>query len=95
MDASYVKSLSYVILLFAEVIFSLTTAPFLRTKNAQNTPAMQPTLYNEGQTIDIMPVLKTHASHINQQLKDYELRGLLDWGAAESKIKGLMGRFQK
>ncbi|XP_058821559.1 uncharacterized protein LOC131683527 [Topomyia yanbarensis] len=78
-----------------EVILSLTTAPFLRTKNAQNTPAMQPTLYNEGQKVDLKPVLKAHASHINQQLKNYEICGLLDWGAAESKIKGLMGRFQR
>ncbi|XP_058455856.1 uncharacterized protein LOC131433087 [Malaya genurostris] len=77
-----------------EVILSLTTAPFLRTKNAQNTPAMQPTLYNDGQCVDLKPVLKAHASHLNHQLKDYELRGLLDWGAVESKIKGLMGRFQ-
>ncbi|EDS34163.1 Juvenile hormone-inducible protein [Culex quinquefasciatus] len=78
-----------------EVILSLTTAPFLRTKNAQNTPAMQPTLYKDEQKVDLKPVLKAHAGQINQQLKDYELRGLLDWGAAESKIKGLMGRFQK
>lgn len=80
---------------FSEVILSLTTAPFLRTKNAQNTPAMQPTLYKDEQKVELKPVLKAHAGHINQQLKDYELRGLLDWGAAESKIKGLMGRFQK
>ncbi|XP_062556228.1 uncharacterized protein LOC134221062 [Armigeres subalbatus] len=78
-----------------EVIFSLTTAPFLRTKHAQNTPAVQPSLYKDDKKVDIKPILKEHASAIVKQLKDYELRGLLDWGAAESKIKSLMGRFQR
>lgn len=73
----------------------MTTAPFLRTKHAQNTPVMQPTLYKNEQNVDVKPVLKAHASSIVKQLKDYEIRGLLDWGAAESKIKGLMGRFQR
>lgn len=81
--------------ILSEVILALTTAPFLRTKHAQNTPAIQPTLYKNDKTVDIKPVLKDHASVIVKQLKDYELRGLLDWGAAESKIKGLMGRFQR
>lgn len=79
----------------AEVILSLTTAPFLRTKHAQNTPAIQPTLYKDDKNVDIKPILVLHASAIGKQLKEYELRGLLDWGAAESKIKGLMGRFQR
>ncbi|XP_055604094.1 uncharacterized protein LOC129752332 [Uranotaenia lowii] len=78
-----------------EVILSLTTAPFLRTKNAQNTPAMQPTLYKPEQKVDLKTVLKAHADHINRQLKDYEVRGMLDWGNVDSKIKGLMGRFQR
>ncbi|KXJ69065.1 hypothetical protein RP20_CCG000306 [Aedes albopictus] len=78
-----------------EVILSLTTAPFLRTKHAQNTPAIQPTLYKDDKNVDVKPILVLHASAIGKQLKEYELRGLLDWGAAESKIKGLMGRFQR
>ncbi|XP_035895806.1 uncharacterized protein LOC118504869 [Anopheles stephensi] len=78
-----------------QVIYALTVSPFLRTKDAHNTPPMQPTLYNPKQSVNVKQVLCAHAPSIVAQLKAYEMVGLLDWGANESKIKGLMSRFQR
>ncbi|XP_058129395.1 uncharacterized protein LOC131290053 [Anopheles ziemanni] len=78
-----------------QVIYALTVSPFLRTKDAQNTPPMQPTLHSANQSADVKQVLRAHAPNIVAQLKAYEVIGLLDWGANESKIKGLMSRFQR
>uniref|UniRef100_A0A182S765 CHK domain-containing protein n=1 Tax=Anopheles maculatus TaxID=74869 RepID=A0A182S765_9DIPT len=78
-----------------QVIYALTVSPFLRTKDAHNTPPMQPTLYNANQSANVKQVLRAHAPSIVAQLKAYEMVGLLDWGANESKIKGLMSRFQR
>ncbi|XP_055643723.1 uncharacterized protein LOC129779952 isoform X2 [Toxorhynchites rutilus septentrionalis] len=77
-----------------EVILSLTTAPYLRTRDAQNIPPMVPALHIETQGSELLSVLKAHSNHIIRQLQDYELRGLLEWGTSESKIKGLVERFQ-
>ncbi|XP_050070014.1 uncharacterized protein LOC126558105 [Anopheles maculipalpis] len=78
-----------------QVIYALTVSPFMRTKDAHNTPPMQPTLYNPNQSANVKQVLQAHAPSIVEQLKAYEMVGLLDWGANESKIKGLMSRFQR
>uniref|UniRef100_A0A182ISP3 CHK domain-containing protein n=1 Tax=Anopheles atroparvus TaxID=41427 RepID=A0A182ISP3_ANOAO len=78
-----------------QVIYALTVSPFLRTKDAQNTPPMQPTLHSPNQAADVKQVLRAHAPSIVAQIKAYEVIGLLDWGANESKIKGLMSRFQR
>uniref|UniRef100_A0A182NFZ2 CHK domain-containing protein n=1 Tax=Anopheles dirus TaxID=7168 RepID=A0A182NFZ2_9DIPT len=78
-----------------QVVYALTVSPFLRTKDAHNTPPMQPTLHSPNQSADVKQVLRAHAPNIVAQLKAYEMVGLLDWGAHESKIKGLMSRFQR
>ncbi|XP_052867333.1 uncharacterized protein LOC128273417 [Anopheles cruzii] len=78
-----------------QVIYSLAVSPFLRTKDAQNTPPMQPTLHNPNQHADVKQILRAHGPNIVAQLRAFEVIGLLDWGATESKIKGLMSRFQR
>uniref|UniRef100_A0A182KBX1 CHK domain-containing protein n=1 Tax=Anopheles christyi TaxID=43041 RepID=A0A182KBX1_9DIPT len=78
-----------------QVIYALTVSPFMRTKDAHNTPPMQPTLHRPNQSTDVKQILRAHAPSIVAQLKAYEMVGLLDWGANESKIKGLMSRFQR
>uniref|UniRef100_A0A182RVY1 CHK domain-containing protein n=1 Tax=Anopheles funestus TaxID=62324 RepID=A0A182RVY1_ANOFN len=78
-----------------QVIYALTVSPFLRTKDAHNTPPMQPTLHNPNQSANVKQILRAHAPSIVAQLTAYERIGLLDWGANESKIKGLMSRFQR
>ncbi|ETN57725.1 Juvenile hormone-inducible protein [Anopheles darlingi] len=80
-----------------QVIYALTVSPFLRTKDAQNTPPMQPTLHSPNQKLpgnDVKQILRAHAPSIAAQLRAFQMVGLLDWGATESKIKGLMSRFQ-
>uniref|UniRef100_A0A182QIL2 CHK kinase-like domain-containing protein n=1 Tax=Anopheles farauti TaxID=69004 RepID=A0A182QIL2_9DIPT len=78
-----------------QVVYALTVSPFLRTRDAHNTPPMQPTLHSPNQSVDVKQILRAHAPNIVAQLKAYEMIGLLDWGAHESKIKGLMSRFQR
>ncbi|XP_040160853.1 uncharacterized protein LOC120898712 [Anopheles arabiensis] len=78
-----------------QVIYALTVSPFMRTKDAHNTPPMQPTLHSPNQSTNVKQVLRAHAPSTVAQLKAYEMVGLLDWGANESKIKGLMSRFQR
>lgn len=81
-----------------EVIYALTTAPYLRTTNSKINPAIQPALYKEGLTTDpklhSKNILEVHQGTIRSQLKKFDSVGLLDWGTAPSKVKGLMGRFQ-
>uniref|UniRef100_A0A182P2P1 CHK domain-containing protein n=1 Tax=Anopheles epiroticus TaxID=199890 RepID=A0A182P2P1_9DIPT len=78
-----------------QVIYALTVSPFMRTKDAHNTPPMQPTLHSVNQSTNVKQILRAHSPNIVAQLKAYERVGLLDWGANESKIKGLMSRFQR
>uniref|UniRef100_A0A182WV06 CHK domain-containing protein n=1 Tax=Anopheles quadriannulatus TaxID=34691 RepID=A0A182WV06_ANOQN len=78
-----------------QVIYALTVSPFMRTKDEHNTPPMQPTLHSPNQSTNVKQVLRAHAPSIVAQLKAYEMVGLLDWGANESKIKGLMSCFQR
>lgn len=80
---------------FSEVIYTLTAAPYLRTINSQIAISIQPDLAKETKIAELKNILKDQKPHIIAQLQKYESQGLLDWGVADSKIKGLMGRFQQ
>lgn len=79
----------------AEVIYTLTAAPFLRTKS-KIVPAIQPEFYDDKlNTDEVRKVFKEMETGLQMQLKIMDNKGLLDWGAADSKVKGLMGCFQR
>lgn len=82
------------LLLSAEVIYTIAVAPFLRCRS-KITPAIQPEFYEDQ--LDAKEAKNIYASMgytLKLQLKALDDKGLLDWGAAESKVKGLLGRFQ-
>lgn len=75
--------------------YVLAVAPFLRCRS-KITPAIQPEFYD--QKFDVKEAKNVYAAMgytLKQQLKALDDKGLLDWGAAESKVKGLLGRFQQ
>lgn len=73
----------------------VSVAPFLRTQS-KIVPAIQPEFYDDKlDASEAKNVFAAMGYTLKQQLKALDDKGLLDWGAAESKVKGLMGRFQK
>lgn len=78
-----------------EVIYTLSVAPFLRSKS-KIVPAIQPEFYDDKLDVDeVKKIFKEMEFGLGMQLKAMDEKGLLDWGAAESKVKGLMGCFQR
>lgn len=77
--------------IFAELIFTLTTAPYLRTRNCQIHPAIYPPF--EQAEVDLnaasLEILQAHAEDIIDQLTTIENNGLLDSGVQDSKIRTL------
>lgn len=82
-----------------EVIFTLTAAPYLRSSDKKIVPAVIPSLHNDKTTGDLksagIGLLKENKVFLQNQLDRFEALGLLEWGAAENKVKGLLGRFQQ
>lgn len=80
-----------IICLFAELIFTLTTAPYLRTRNCQIQPAIYPPF--EQVAVDLktasLEILQAHAEDIIEQLTTIDNNGLLDSGVQDSKIRTL------
>lgn len=74
----------------------MTTAPYLRTNNSNILPEIQPAIYNKSNTDKTVTktVIDLHKSGLKCQIQRLDSLGLLDWGAAPSKIRGLMGKFQ-
>lgn len=76
-------------------MFTLTTAPYLRSRNAAIRPAIFPP-FNQCETTDLKAdskaILKAHADDITEQLTLLENNGLLDWGVQDSKIRTLFTR---
>lgn len=69
-------------------------APFLRSRS-KIIPAIQPEFYNDKiDTNEAKNVYAAMGYTLKCQIQALDDKGLLDWGAAESKVKGLMGRFQ-
>lgn len=81
-----------------EVIFTLTAAPYLRTSDKKIVPALIPSLHNDEIAGDLKSVgitfLTENKTFLLNQLERFESLGLLEWGAGESKVKGLLNRFQ-
>lgn len=79
-----------------ELIYTLTTAPYLRTADNKIAPAIQPALYKKGLCPESQSknVLEKQQAGIKGQLEKFDSLGLLDWGASAGKVRGLLGRFQ-
>jgi Ecdysteroid kinase-like family len=79
-----------------EVIYSLTTAPYLRSDTGDIVPAIQPELCQPQNVANLKTmankILTDQKDELNERLRYFDNYGLLDWGAGESKIKGLMNR---
>lgn len=70
-------------------------APFLRTQS-KISPAIQPEFYDDKLDVnEVRNVFAAMGYTLKLQIKTLDDKGLLDWGAAESKVKGLMERFQQ
>lgn len=82
-----------------EVIFTLTAAPYLRTSDRKIVPAVIPSLHNDKIAGDLkssgIGLLKENKQFLMNQIERFESLGLLEWGAAENKVKGLLSRFQQ
>lgn len=77
-----------------EVTYAIAVGPFLRCRS-KITPAIQPEFYEDQ--LDVKEAKNVYAAMgytLKLQLQAMDDKGLLDWGAAESKVKGLLGRFQ-
>lgn len=86
---------NYFEIFLPEVIYTVTVAPFLRTKS-KIVPAVQPEFYNHKlDAAELTSVFTSMKALLKAQMERFDNQGLLDWGAAESKVKGLMGRFQR
>lgn len=84
-----------------ECIYAVTTSPYLRTPDSKISPAIEPSLYKDGLVPDEVckteskKILINHQALLNAQMKRFDTLGLLDWGAAPSKVRGLLGNFQR
>lgn len=81
-----------------EVIFTLTAAPYLRTSDKKIVPAVIPSLHNDQIVGDLksegIALLRENKEFLLNQIERFESLGLLEWGLAESKVRGLLSRFQ-
>lgn len=78
-----------------EVVYVIAAAPFLRCRS-KIVPAIQPEFYEDK--LDVKEALNVYAAMgytLKRQVLSLNEKGLLDWGASDSKVKGLMGRFQQ
>jgi len=74
-----------------EVIMSLTIGPYLRFSGFELS-----SIFRESNVrLNSKNILQHYGTVINEQLQHFDSVGLLDWGAVESKIKLLAGRFNQ
>ncbi|XP_063701312.1 uncharacterized protein LOC134831187 [Culicoides brevitarsis] len=82
-----------------EVIFTLTAAPYLRSTDKKIVPAIIPSLHNDGVNKEFKSIgvtlLKENSAFLKAQLERFSRLGLMEWGAVENKVRGILGRFQK
>lgn len=76
------------------MIYTFSVAPFLRSRS-KIVPAIQPEFYEDKlDAKEARNVFAAMGYTLKLQVEALDGKGLLDWGASESKVKGLLGRFQ-